>query len=150
MKKLSEESAASIETAICEALVPYREGEERQEVLTDFYLHVNGDAGELEILDDDDRVLAQLSVPEWTALPAKEPERECKRELGRILRRIREQGVLENLCILRPYSFVLVDDRRETLAELMLVDDDTLAFDGDLLTGLDEELDRFLEDLMKE
>ncbi len=150
MKKLSEESAASIETAICEALVPYREGEEGQEVLTDFYLHVNGDAGELEILDDDDRVLAQLSVPEWTGLPAKEPERECKRELGRILRRIREQGVLENLCILRPYSFVLVDDRRETLAELMLVDDDTLAFDGDLLTGLDEELDRFLEDLMKE
>ena len=30
MKKLSEESAASIETAIYEALVPYREGEEGQ------------------------------------------------------------------------------------------------------------------------
>ena len=39
---------------------------------------------------------------------------------------------------------------KETVAELLLVDDDTMMLSEELLKGLDEELDDFLEKLLKE
>ena len=51
---------------------------------------------------------------------------------------------------MKPYSFVLVDEDRETVAELLLVDnEDTLLLNDELLKGLDEELDAFLKDLLE-
>ena len=63
---------------------------------------------------------------------------------------LQESGKLDNLCIMKPYSFVLVDEDRETVAELLLVDnEDTLLLNDELLKGLDEELDAFLKDLLE-
>ena len=53
------------------------------------------------------------------------------------------------LTILKPFSFVLVDDDKETIAELLLMDDDTLLVNEELLKGLDEELDSFLKELLE-
>ena len=50
---------------------------------------------------------------------------------------------------MKPFSFVLVDDDKETIAELLLLDDDTLLINEELLKGLDEELDAFLKDLLE-
>ena len=58
------------------------------------------------------------------------------------------EGELERLAVWMPYSFVLVDEERETIADLLLVDDDTLLVKKGLLAGLDEELNKFIEDLM--
>ena len=61
-----------------------------------------------------------------------------------------DQGYFEKLSLMKPYSFVLVDDDKETVAELMLVDDeDTLLLNDELLKGLDEELDAFLKELLE-
>ena len=44
----------------------------------------------------------------------------------------------------------MVDEDRETVAELLLVDnEDTLLLNDELLKGLDEELDAFLKDLLE-
>ena len=48
------------------------------------------------------------------------------------------------MTILKPYSFVLVDEEKETVAELLLIDDDTILVNDELLKGLDKELDDFL------
>ena len=55
------------------------------------------------------------------------------------------------ICLLKPYSFVLVDADKETIADLMLVDDQEtlLLHDGMLLEGLDDELDAFLKELLE-
>ena len=59
---------------------------------------------------------------------------------------LKESGKLEKLCLMKPYSFVLVDEDKETVAELLLVDeDDTLLLNDELLKGLDEELDDLFE-----
>lgn len=42
-----------------------------------------------------------------------------------------------------------MDDDRETIAELLLMDDDTLLVNEELLKGLDEELDSFLKELLE-
>jgi hypothetical protein len=62
---------------------------------------------------------------------------------------MQSEGRLEGLSLLKPYSFVLVDDEKETVAELLLVDDDTLMLSSELLEGLDEELDDFLKKLLE-
>ena len=58
-------------------------------------------------------------------------------------------GDFDKLTLMKPYSFVLVDEDKETIAELLLMDDDTLLVNEELLKGLDEELDAFLKDLLE-
>ena len=62
---------------------------------------------------------------------------------------MKNEGKFDKLTILKPVSFVLVDDDRETMAELLLMDDDTLLVNEELLKGLDEELDSFLKELLE-
>ena len=54
------------------------------------------------------------------------------------------------LGIIKPYSFVLENDEKESVAELFVADDDTIIIGGDLMQGLDQDLDAFFKDLMKE
>ena len=58
--------------------------------------------------------------------------------------------IVDNLGILKPYSFVLEDDDKENLGELYLADDDTIILGGDLMENLDHDLNEFLDDLLKE
>ena len=45
---------------------------------------------------------------------------------------------------------VLIDEEKETVAELLLIDDDeTLFINDELLKGLDEELNLFLKNLLE-
>lgn len=53
------------------------------------------------------------------------------------------------MAILKPYSYVLIGEDRETIADLYLVDDDTIVISGDLMKGLDEDLESFWEELNK-
>ena len=55
-----------------------------------------------------------------------------------------------SMGILKPFSFVLENDEKEILAELYLADDDTVIISGELMEGLDQELDNFLEKLMED
>ena len=57
--------------------------------------------------------------------------------------------VVDNLGIMKPYSFVLENDDRESVGELYVADDDTIIIGGDLMEGLDQDLDSFFDSLMK-
>ena len=59
--------------------------------------------------------------------------------------------VVEEMSLMRPFSFVLMDDDRETLQDLYYVDnEETVILDGDLLKNLDEDLDTFLKHLLSD
>lgn len=72
---------------------------------------------------------------------------EVAKTLRELLRRNSE--LIDNMGILKPFSFVLEDEDRENLGELYVADDDTVIVGGDLMEGLSEDLDSFLEGLMK-
>ena len=61
----------------------------------------------------------------------------------------RHRNTVDNLGILKPFSIVLENDDKENIGELYLADDDTIIVSGDLMEGLDKELDDFFKDLMK-
>ena len=74
---------------------------------------------------------------------------EVERLLSTLLNEMKSKGTFDEVTVLKPYSFVLVDEDKETIAELLLMDDDTLLLNEELLKGLDEELDAFLKDLLE-
>ena len=51
---------------------------------------------------------------------------------------------------MKPFSFILEDDEKNNIAELYLVDDDLVMIGGNLMQGLDEDLDNFLQNILKQ
>jgi hypothetical protein len=60
------------------------------------------------------------------------------------------KDTIENMSILKPFSFVLENDEKEPVAELYLVDDETVIIDPDLMQGLDKDLDDFFKKLFED
>lgn len=148
--KLSTQSHNSIVSAIQEALGNYSLNKEENQV-TDFYLQPDCQSGKLVLFDDEEVELACVIVDEWMEANPEDFYADAELSLKKVLNRLREMGVLEGLKVLKPYSFVLVDYEKETIADLLLVDDEeTLFLNDELLKGLDDELNAFLKDLMEE
>lgn len=147
--KMSEQSRASIVSALKTALCRYTsEGDET--VVTDIHLQPNSESGELIIFDDEDQELSRTIINEWVEYESDDFYTVVEPILRAEVEALKESGKLEKLCLMKPYSFVLVDEDKETVAELLLVDeDDTLLLNDELLKGLDEELDAFLKDLLE-
>ncbi|MBO5083878.1 MAG: hypothetical protein J6C18_03305 [Bacteroidaceae bacterium] len=147
--KLTTSSAASLREALCKIVELYS-GEDDQLVSTDFYLMPLREEGALRVFNDNDEEIAVATVPEWADYVGEDFYREVEANLQNVIREVNAGGDLERLAVWMPYSFVLVDEERETIGDLLLVDDDTLLVTDSLLQGLDEDLNRFLEELMTE
>lgn len=147
--KLSAQSHASIASSLREAVDKYMADGERT-VVTDIHLQPKQDSGELIIFDDDDEELSRTIIEEWVDYSEDDFYTIVERILRGEINSLKEAGLMDKLAIMKPYSFVLVDDDKETVAELLLIDDeDTLLLNDELLKGLDEELDAFLKDLLE-
>lgn len=147
--KLSAQSHASIVSLLREAIGKYIADGGRT-VVTDIHLQPKQDSGELVLFNDDDEELSRTIIEEWVEYSKDDFYPVVERILRGEISALKEKGELDNLCIMKPYSFVLVDDEKETVSELLLIDDeDTMFLNDELLKGLDEELDAFLKDLLE-
>lgn len=146
--RLSESSFQGIKALIVDALKEFQRPQE-QSVVTDIHIMPIRETGEVTV-SDDDRDLATTQLSDLAEIPEDIFYEVMEKALRRILRDIDEVQPLESLAIWKPFSFVLVDDDRETVAELMLFDDDNTLLSQSLMQGLDEELDSFLKDLLAE
>ena len=145
--KLSQSSLSQLEKAIGQAVGKYRGCEEN--IVSDIHLQANPVSGELTVFDDDDAPLATATIDEWTNYEGDNFQAEAGRILSSVLNTMKTAGDFDKLTLMKPYSFVQVDEDRETIADLLLMDDDTLLLNDELLKGLDEELDAFLKDLLE-
>lgn len=147
--KLSQSALSLLEDTIRQAIGKYSCGCE-QSIVTDIHLQANPSAGDFIIFDDEDEELANTTIEEWmSSYDEDDFYKNLERILSSILCNLKNEGVFDRLTIMKPFSFVLVDEDKETLAELLLIDDDTLLVNEELLKGLDEELDAFLKELLE-
>ena len=116
--------------------------------LTDIYLQVKQESGELLVFDDDDHELTRCVVEEWIGNRDERFYDEVQPILITALTRLKE--VTEHVALLKPYSYVLMGEDHETIADLYLVDDDTMMLSGDLMQGLEEDLEHFWQQLCAE
>lgn len=146
--KLSQASLALIEKTIKQVVSKYNCGCE-QTIVTDIHLQANQNSGELSVFDDEDEELANIAVEEWMTYEGDDFYESVERILSTLLNNMKNNGHFDKMTILKPFSFVLVDDDKETITEMLLMDDDTLLVNEELLKGLDEELDAFLKNLLE-
>lgn len=145
--KMSEQTYRQVERAIKKIADKCAAGI-YQDSITDIHLRIYQDSGELIAFDDDDNEITRCVVEEWID----NKDDGFYHDVARILRCVLDdmKTVVDHLDILKPYSFVLEDDDRETVAELYVADDDTVILGGGLMPGLENELDDFFDHLLKE
>lgn len=121
---------------------------ENPSLLTDIHLRVSQDSGDLFAYDDNDQEITRCVVEQWIDCQDEDFYDSAAAALRSQLKRMHD--VVDGMGLMKPFSFVLEDDDRQTVAELYVADDDTVIIGGDLMQGVDEELDKFFDDLMKE
>lgn len=122
--------------------------ESEASLLTDIHIRVSQDSGEMLAFDDDDVEITRCVVEQWIDCKDENFYDEIADCLRGLLRKNAE--IIDNLGLLKPYSFVLEDDDKQHLGELYLADDDTIILGGDLMQNLDQDLDGFLDELLKD
>ena len=146
---LSTQSKALITSFLEKALEKYV-AKDDVKLFTDIHLQPKCREGKLIVWNDDDEILLDLIISEWVGYEKDDFYVMAGRVLHNILNSMQESGFLDNLKLVKPYSFVLVDEEKETVSELLLVDDlGTLLLNDELLQGLDDELESFLKDLLE-
>ena len=127
---------------------PAPESDDETSQMTDIHVRVSQDSGELLAFDDDDNEITRCVVEQWIENKDEDFYDEVAKLLRDVLRK--QADTIDHLGILKPYSFVLEDEDKEYISELYLADDDTIIVGGDLMENLDNDLDNFLNDLLKE
>ena len=145
--KTTELTFQQIERAIRKIAEKFPPSEEAN-VMTDIHFRVTQDTGEFMAFDDNDEEINRCIIEDWID----NTDDNFFDEIPSIFRKCLDKmkDTIENMSILKPFSFVLENDEKESIAELYLVDDETVIIDPDLMQGLSEDLDDFFKKLFDE
>ena len=145
--KVSEQTVQQIDRAIRKIADKFPSTEEAS-LLTDIHLRVNQETGELLAYDDDDEEINRCVIDEWIDNKSDHFYQEIIPVIRKRIEHLCE--ITDNMSILKPYSFVLENEDKENIAELYVVDDDTVIIGSDLMENPEEDLNDFIEKLLKE
>lgn len=125
---------------------------ESSAAIVDLYIQPNPETGDVTLMDDEDNILIKESVPAWEdALENIDTEKtltECETLLRAIFKTVQDEGLLEKLNLLKPFSVLMVDEEMEVISEILTIDDEALLLNDAFLKHMDEELDGFYKQLM--
>ena len=147
MIKPSEQTTQQIERFLKKIAHKFPANEDTS-LVTDIHVRVSQDSGEMVAFDDDDKEITRCVVEQWIGNTDEDFYDNVERVLHNTIKAF--DVVADNLGILKPYSFVLENDDKESVGELYIADDDTVIIGKDLMEGLDSDLDSFLDTLLKE
>ncbi len=144
--KATEQTLQQIERAISKVTDKFPPQEEAM-LLTDIHFRVNQETGEFVAFDDDDKEITRSVIEQWI----NNTDSDFYDVIPSVIRKCieKQKCLIDGMSILKPYSFVLEDEDKESIAELYVVDDDTVIIDPELMAGLDKDLDDFLDKLLK-
>ena len=143
--KATEQTLQQIERAIRKIAEKFPANDEATQ-MTDVHIRVTQESGELMAFDDDDNELNRCIIEQWID----NKDDDFYEQICSTLRKCldKQKKMIEQMSILKPFSFVLEDDDKQSIAELYFVDDNVVIIDPDLMEGLDKDLDDFLDKLL--
>ena len=144
---ISEQTFQQIDRAIRKIVDKYPTTVEAT-LMTDIHIRVTQETGEMIAYNDDDVEINRCVVEQWI----NNADDNFYEKIASVIRKCldKQKDTIEQMSILKPFSFVLENDDKESVEELYLVDDETVIIDPDLMEGLGEDLDAFLEKLLKD
>lgn len=146
MTKPSEQTIQQVERFLKKIAQKFPSDSETS-LVTDIHVRVSQESGEMLAFDDDDKEITRCVVEQWIGNNDEDFYDDIATALTSTLKSF--STVADNLGILKPYSFVLETEEKEHIAELYIADDDTIIIGKELMEGLDNELNDFLENLLK-
>lgn len=143
----TQQTQQQIERAITKVVGKYSQLEEP--VLTDIYIQVKQESGEILVYNDDDVELHRCVIEEWIGNTQEDFYSQIVPVLSQCISNMR--SVVDSMQIMRPFSFVLIDEEHETVRDIIYIDnEETVILDGKLLEGKDKELEEFLRHLLED
>ena len=117
-------------------------------VFTDIHIRATQESGELMAFDDEDNEITRCVIEQWIGNNDSEFYNSITKTLQNVFSHNRQ--TVDNMGLLKPYSFVLENEDKESIAEIYLCDDDLAIIHDDLMKNLDTDLDNFLNELLKD
>lgn len=145
MEKATEQTTQQIERFLKKIAHKFPPCEDSS-VVTDIHVRVSQGSGEMLAFDDDDNEVTRCVVEQWINNNDEDFYNGVEQTLISTFSAL--STIADSLGILKPYSFVLENDDKDTIAELYIADDDTVIIGKDLMEGLDSDLNLFLEKLL--
>jgi hypothetical protein len=138
--------STSLRNIVAQATEKYPNNDNQFKIVTDFHITVDTANGTVVICDDEETLLSSGVIDELCSCDEQAVETILKNGLAQM----DKDGIFNTVGIYKPFSFLLEDTDNETIAELLIVDDENVFVSDELLKGLDKELNEFLADLMKD
>jgi hypothetical protein len=145
MEKATEQTTQQIERFLKKIAQKFPPREDTS-IVTDIHVRVSQGSGEMLAFDDDDNEVTRCVVEQWINNNDEDFYNGVERTLISTFSAL--STIADSLGILKPYSFVLENDDKDTIAELYIADDDTVIIGKYLMEGLDSDLNLFLEKLL--
>ena len=145
--KATDQTLQQLERALRKVTEKFPVSEEAS-ILTDIHIRVTQDTGEVMVFDDDEQELTRCVVEQWIDNKDDDFYDDATSAFRTVINKHKKS--IDNMSILKPFSLVLEDDDKETIAELYVADDDTVIIDEELMAGLDKDLDDFFAKLISE
>ncbi len=143
----TQQTISQVDRALERTIAKFPESEEAV-VFTDIHLKVSQESGELLSFNDDGEELNRAVISDWIENKDEDFFREATALLRQRLNNLSKK--IDFMGIMKPFSFILDDDETDTTTELYVADDDTVIIGEELMEGLNDDLDKFLDDLMKD
>ncbi len=121
---------------------------DRDAVLTDIHLELRQESGDFLAYDDDDNEINRCVVEQWINSSEEDFYDQVTPILYARLDALRPE--IDQMSILHPFSFVLVDGDHETLSDIYLVDEEQQILNGELMPDLERDLNSFMKALFEE
>lgn len=145
MEKATEQTTQQIERFLKKIAQKFPPREDTS-IVTDIHVRVSQGSGEMLAFDDDDNEVTRCVVEQWINNNDEDFYNGVEQTLISTFSAL--STIADSLGILKPYSFVLENDDKDTIADLYIADDDTVIIGKDLMEGLDSDLNLFLEKLL--
>lgn len=126
---------------------------ESPDLISDLYVQVDAETGELTIFDDAENLLEKIVIFDWVNSPDEEQAFYTNKVFPVVksaLNTLASKEVFEAPVFTRPFAVSLTDEKFIVVEELLFIDDDMFRLDDPLLKDLDADLDQFLNDLLSD
>lgn len=147
MIKTGEKTYAQLRRAITKAIEKFPADTENLPV-TDIILQVSQDTGDLMIFDDEGNEVTRANIEEWIENTDVTFYQDIVPVIRRTLKDLYRQ--LLSCGIAKPYDILLSDGEGETVANLYSIDEGTVVLTDEDIKKIDEDLNTFLDSLMKD
>jgi len=116
--------------------------------LADLYVYLDEDQM-LHFYDDLERELHSVQLEDESETNSSGFCKQLSHSFQQVLQKLEQEGFFNQNFFFKPFTVSLVDRDFIVNEELIFIDDDTVKLDGELLAGLNDELNTFFRDLME-